>query len=224
MGGLKIYHIFNRGTDKRKIFISDNDKARFIHNMYEFNDTAPALKFNLEIKEKDKSVHSRDKLVKIHSFCLMSNHYHFICEEIRDGGISLFMKKLQGGYARGFNEKYKRSGHLFGSKYKSILIQDEIYLLQMGCYIHSNSLDLWKSKWRKTKLEKEEKKEALSFLEKYRWSSYLDYAGGKNFPSVIDKDLLEGAFKIYGGHKKFFTQWLNQFVTNTEKIKRYLLG
>ncbi len=127
----------------------------------------------------------------------MGNHYHLLLSERREGGLSLFLRKLNVGYANYFNERYKRSGTLFQGRTKKIHVNSDAYFLHILHYIHLNPLDFLKGaeEWRT--LEIQNSKKALEYLEKYRWSSYLDYCGKKNFPSVINKDLFGDVFRNY---------------------------
>lgn len=219
---LRFYHIFNRGVEKRDIFLDDTDKVRFIHDLYEFNDTSPAPRFSENLSGED-TPSKRNKLVSIACFSLMPNHHHLLLGETEERKRTLFVKKLHGGYARAFNEKHKRSGYLFQGRYKKVLIKNEQQLLQIVCYIHANPLDLWRASWKETKLTPDELIEALYFLEKYRWSSHLDYLGKKNFPSVIDKAFLEKVFGEYGGYEKFFVNWVRFYQKESETLKDFSL-
>ncbi len=203
------YHIFNRGVEKREIFVDNSDRIRFVHDLYEFNDENPASEFS-RIKKESKA-RQRVKLVKLLAFCLMPNHHHLLCEEEKSGRISLFMKKLHGGYARAFNEKHRRSGYLFQGRYKKVKIESDSHLLQEVCYIHANPLKLWRSNWKEDKLTSIEVEEAVQFLEGYRWSSHLDYLGKNNFPSVTEREFLTRIFDKYEGYKSFFVNWLKFF-------------
>ena len=130
-------------------------------------------------------------MVKIHGWCIMKNHYHLLVSEEVDNGISTFIRKLNIGYAKFFNEKYHRSGTLFQGRTKKILIEREQQFNYILHYIHLNPLDYLKgaSAWRVRDTEKiKSASAALNYLEKYRWSSYLDYCGTSNFPSLISTD------------------------------------
>jgi len=187
----EIYHILNRGVDKRKIFLDKQDYFRFIHDLFEFNDqnlvnntfyAFQKFKNNVtELREIKRS--SRKLLVDIFAFCLMPNHYHLLLSPRVKDGVSKFMHKLGTAYVKYFNQKYQRKGTLFEGRYKSILITNESHFYHLPYYIHSNPLDLKFPEWRKGKLRNH--KEALKFLEGYRWSSYLDYIGKKNFTKSI---------------------------------------
>ncbi len=224
-------HVLNRGVDKRIIFLDDHDRLRFIHDLFEFNDEANATnnyyafqKYNVIARRYMEYDTARGKtprklLVDVHAFCLMPNHYHLLLNERSEKGISRFMKKLNMGYARYFNEKYKRSGALFQGRYKSIPITTNAHFIHIPYYIHLNPLDLEYPEWRKRELSSVTK--AMDFLKTYRWSSHLDYAGIKNFPSITQRELLTDYF---GGHKKYIDaikDWLKSM--ELENMKSLLL-
>lgn len=211
---MTLYHILNRGVDKRKIFLDDKDYFRFIHDLFEFNDLAPANNSSYFFQKKYNNIRrrcaekTRKLLVKIHAFCLMPNHYHLLLSELTENGIQLFIKKLNGGYAKYFNAKYKRTGALFEGRYKRVIIKEEAHFIHLPYYIHLNPLDLMTPEWRERKLNNFIK--AVKFLDSYRWSSHLDYAGEKNFPSVTQRDFL---LDFFGGHKRYkrgITEWLKE--------------
>lgn len=205
---MDIYHVLSRGVDKRKIFLSNRDYFRFIHNLFEFNNSeqsssSPRRTFNQcsdiarrYIGQKDRR--KRKLLVDIHAFCLMPNHYHLLLSPRVEGGISKFMKKVNMGYAKYFNIKNGRKGALFESRYKSILIEDESHFMYLPHYIHLNPLDLHMPEWRERKLRSVTG--AIKFLENYRWSSFPDYIGQKNFPSITNRDFL---LEVFGGMDKY---------------------
>jgi putative transposase len=126
----------------------------------------------------------------------MPNHYHMLVSEKIEDGIPLFMKKLNMGYARHFNEKYKRSGALWQGKYKKLLIERDGHFMYIPYYIHLNPLDLVMPSWRNGKVRKFSN--ALRYLESYRWSSHLDYIGLKNFPSVTQREFLSDVLGTKG--------------------------
>jgi|SRR3989344_8710840 len=200
---MELFHLLNRGVEKRQIFLDNQDRARFVHDLYEFNDTAPAANTQRragdlpEMFELRTRTFERERIVDIHGWCVMGNHYHLLVSEIADGGITKFIRKLNIGYAMYFNERYKRTGTLFQGRTKKIHITSDAYFLHILHYIHLNPLDFLKGaeSWRT--LEVRNAKTALSHLEKYRWSSYLDYCGKKNFPSVVNKELFSDVFKNY---------------------------
>ena len=99
------YHIYNRGTDKRQIFSDNADYVRFIHYLYGFNDNKIIPNFSRDIEGGPASnIKPRDLLVEIVAFCLMPNHFHLILKQVKDGGITKFMRKLSTGYVMYFNK------------------------------------------------------------------------------------------------------------------------
>jgi putative transposase len=213
-----IYHIFNRGVDKRRVFMEEKDYFRFIHDLWEFNDWAPAPSSffhkksftTSEVKPPndftDGSRGEKGSLVEILAYCLMPNHYHLMLRQKVENGISDFMRKVGTGYTVFFNQKHKRTGTLLDGTYKIAEIEEQKHFIYLPYYIHLNPLDLKFPEWREGKIKNS--KEAIKFLEEYRWSSHLDYLGKENFPSVIKKNFLQ---KIFGGetkYKKSFEKWL----------------
>ena len=120
------------------------------------------------------------------------------------------MKKLNMGYAKYFNTKYKRSGALFQGRYKSVLIKDEAHFIHLPYYIHLNPLDLIAPKWRERELTTSNVVNIERFLEKYRWSSYLDYIGKENFPSVTQREFLQEFFGSPEEYKRDILKWLKE--------------
>lgn len=201
---MELYHILNRGVDKRNIFLDSQDYVRFVHNLYEFNDTAPALEFTRRnIYNQNvgpRRSHIRERLVEIHGWVLMKNHYHLLLSELTEGGLTRFLMKLNVGYAKYFNERYTRTGTLFQGRTKKILIEHDAHFLYILHYVHLNPLDYLKgaTAWReRDKSFIKNTKEALEYLNEYRWSSYLDYCGKKNFPSILTKDIFESVSDTY---------------------------
>jgi putative transposase len=215
---MDLYHVLNRGVDKKTLFQDDRDRLRFVHDMFEFNDTAPAGNthhfFLREIKNKsfdkdntDRNLDlrspnigwrpARKQIVDIHAWCLMGNHYHLLLSERVAGGLTLFIRKLNIGYAKYFNERYDREGTLFQGRTKKKLITSDAYFLHILNYIHLNPLDFhsFAKTWRERRINDHVR--ALAELSKYRWSSYQDYCGQRNFPSIINMSLFKDVFTDY---------------------------
>ena len=184
-----LFHVLNRGVEKRRLFMDDQDHARFVHDLYEFNDKKPAPEFSRRPMWDFVNPTLRERIVDIHGWCLMDNHYHLLLSERVEGGMTKFLRKLNVGYANYFNERYTRSGTLFQGRTKKIRIERDAHFLYILHYIHLNPLDQLQGakKWREGEVASAQK--ALEYLDSYRWSSYLDYCGTKNFPSVITTKL-----------------------------------
>ena len=135
------YHIYNRGVDKRDIFMNKADLDRFALSVKEFNTVNPigSIK-DLMLKKKDSDVGRPNLLVSIVCYCFNPNHFHFIVKQEADGGISEFFKRLLGGYTKYFNLMHHRNGALFQGRFKSNLIDDDAYFLKIRPYTHLNYL------------------------------------------------------------------------------------
>ncbi len=219
----EIYHIYNRGVDKRIIFLDDQDRFHFIHDLFEFNDQRPAPPLNIAARKLHRQSLEddlpmvgvkldrgpREFLVEILAFCLMDNHFHLMLRQRIENGITLFMRKLGTGYANYFNRKYKRTGRLFEGIFKSVRLAQESHFIHLPYYIHLNPLDYSMPQWRNKEVESAPK--AMEYLEKYRWSSHLDYMGIKNFPSVTQRDFLLSFFDGDRGYKEKFLKQLQDF-------------
>lgn len=206
-----LYHVLNRGVDKREIFFDSQDYARFIHNLYEGNDSSP-IKNTARIIMSDircRSLKKRERLVDIHGWCLMKNHFHLLLSQRVDKGISRFIQKVNIGYVKFFNLKYKRTGTLFQGKTKKVLIESEPHFYHILHYVHLNPLDYFEgaSEWRERSIKNSDA--AIAYLKKYKWSSYLDYCGVKNFPSIISRNVFGDVFNDYD---KEVRSYLNSIV------------
>jgi putative transposase len=194
---MELWHVLNRGVDKRTIFLDDRDRFRFAHGLALFNTRLPANNttyiLETQINDLRNRYESEDRIVDIHAWCLMDNHYHLLLSERAEGGMTLFLRKLNIGYANYFNERYERSGGLFQGRTKKKNIDSDRYFLHILHYIHLNPLDILRGNksWREGKVPST--KEALKHLSEYRWSSYLDYSGRSNFPSILTTELFSEA-------------------------------
>ncbi|MBI2023489.1 transposase [Candidatus Giovannonibacteria bacterium] len=204
----EIYHIFNRGVEKREIFLDDLDRERFMRGLYVFNDTYPFINGNRKSNVREVGLLSKDreKLVEILAFVLMPNHYHLMVKQIAENGITEFIRKLGTGYTNYFNLRYKRVGPLFQGKYKCALIKDDKYFMYLPHYIHLNPIGINLPKMRQANVKN--LNQTVSFLESYRWSSYPYYIGKNNFFEIIDNKLLKEVFETPQQYKNNIIQWL----------------
>ena len=199
---MELWHVLNRGVDGRNLFLDSQDYVRFVHNLYQFNDSAPAPQSTRRSAldsyvgfRKPNIQQERDLLVNIHGWVLMKNHYHLLISERIEGGITLFLRKLNIGYANYFNERYDRVGTLFQGRTKKILVGRHEHVLYLLHYIHLNPLDYLKGAqdWRvRSRGSVRSVREALAYLDSYRWSSYLDYCKKRNFPSILTTSFFTG--------------------------------
>jgi len=188
-----IYHVYNRGVDKREIFSCDNDRRRFISCLYFYNDLNSAKNITRLVELTMGTQDERDKLVEILAFVLMPNHFHLLLKPVAQDGISEFMKKIGIGYTHYFNIKYDRTGCLFQGKYKHTRIDTEEQLQYIPFYIHFNPLGLINPDWKQRTLENFDR--SFDFLKTYPWSSLGEYVGNStNYSMIIDKSILSENF------------------------------
>lgn len=182
------YHIYSRGVEKRKIFLNTKDYDRFVALLYIMNQDVPFRMDNFlqahknNLREIFKEERDRN-LVSILGYCLMPNHFHLILYEHTERGISKFMGKLLTAYSMYFNTKYERSGPLLTRPFRSEHIKDESQYLYIFSYVHLNPLSIIEKNWKENGIRN--KKEAEKFLEKYQFSSYLDFLKDNRPESVI---------------------------------------
>ena len=131
------YHIFNRGVDKREVFMDKGDLFYFLDNLIILNRegrTASTVDKHARKRQK-RNAKSHKPLVEIVAYALLPNHFHLILKEITPGGISKFMQKLGTSYTMFFNQKYERSGALFQGRFKAKSIAD---LTTLSAYVNLN--------------------------------------------------------------------------------------
>ena len=113
-----LHHVMGRGIERTTIFRTDQDREDFLNRLADL-----CLDGNLNV----------------YAWSLLSNHFHLLVRTARQP-ISRSMRKLLTGYVVNFNLRHKRHGHLFQNRYKSILCEDDPYLLELTRYIHLNPL------------------------------------------------------------------------------------
>ena len=131
----EIYHVFNRGVDKRVIYNDNKDYIRFYESLYYFNCVEPTTNLGFAKIQNYKSV---QKLVAIEAYCLLPNHFHLLVKQKVDGGISEFIRRITSGYASYYNLKHKRNGALFQGKFKRVHIQSNEQYNYLLAYVNEN--------------------------------------------------------------------------------------
>lgn len=183
-----IFHVFNRGVEKRDIFVDNVDRSRFADSLFLYNDARPVENSRVCGQTRLEDKDNRDRMVDILAFVMMPNHFHLIVRPLVENGLTEFMRKMGTGYTNYFNIKHERVGPLFQGKFKSVLIEDEEYLTYLPFYIHFNPLDLIESNWKEREISDWER--AAHFLLSYRWSSLADYCGQNYYSKTLNKEFL----------------------------------
>lgn len=152
-----LYHVTNRGNDRKPIFKDDIDRKGF-----------------LEILARSLAVYS----VKLYSFVLMNNHFHLLVETPL-GNLSQFMRHFNISYTSAFNRRHRRTGHLYQGRYKSFLVEEDAYLSMVSRYIHLNPVKIGSNRIKPVA-------EQLDILWKYKWSSLPGFVALKNRWLLVD--------------------------------------
>lgn len=206
----EFYHVYNRGTDKREIFLKDHDFERFLQSLHLFNDALFTTPRSLHQKVKALSMadvydFERDHYVDVISYCLIPNHYHLLVRQRKQGGISKLMHKLDMGYSHYLNNRLDRSGTLYEGAFKAIHVDHEAYLEYLPVYIHLNVLDLGGFDWREGSVK--DWKTALDFLSRYRWSSHCAYMGKKQYLPLIKADTIQELYRDTDDYVSHLKSW-----------------
>lgn len=124
------YHLYNRGVEKRNIFMEDQDYAVFLGYLKQY--------LTLRKGSDPQSAKSLANEVELVAFCFMPNHFHLLAKQNTINGITKLMRAICTNYVMYFNKKYDRIGTLFQGKYKGVLVDSDTYLLHLSRYIHLN--------------------------------------------------------------------------------------
>ena len=168
-----LYHVFNRGLDRRNLFWDDRDRGYFLDSM-----ALGVERFHVEL----------------HAYCLMTNHFHLLVGTPL-GNISHFMQSLQTRYGGHFNMRHGRSGYVFQGPYAAKLVEGDEYLLTMSRYIHLNAVRLGRNKDRPLA-------EVVEELRAYRWSSYREYIGYAKRKEWLSYVAVEAHVQEVMGHRR----------------------
>ncbi len=179
--------------------MDDYDRKLFLKYLHILNDAdieSPSRNFSLHLQSQAIS----KRLTNICAFCLMPNHFHLVLYECRPGGISKLLQRLGTAFTMYFNEKYERSGALFQGGFKSRLIEDEAYLMQVIDYLHLNPIQHKEAGGARKTLSKSD----MTLLDEYPWSSFNDYCGKKTYPNILQRDVLNEHLEM----PKDYRAWL----------------
>lgn len=213
----EIYHVYNRGTDKRVICNDEYDADRFLQSLVEFNTLDPIgslyehsfIKKRLLGSSTSKSKEVVDdgvgKLVNIIAYCLNTNHYHLILEQLEDRGIERFMQRFGTGYTKYFNNKYERSGVLFQGRFQSVHIASNEQLLYVSTYVNLN--------FRVHKYDTID-----MFRIRSSWDEYIE-EGDTESSDVCSKERILEQFQHAAQYKEFSEQMLVGMIEKKQRMK-----
>ncbi len=201
------YHIFNRGVDKRKIFLDEGDQQYFLDNLIILNRSGQSKsKVDKHARQREKQKASLyEPIVEIVALALLPNHFHLLLKEIIPGGITKFMQKLGTSYSRFFNEKYERSGALFQGRFKAKDVAD---LVAVSAYVNLNFVHHGY----------DTKKDLVR-------TSYFEYVDPESVHEPIcNKEEIKNILDISGGVKRYISDaksWSKIFVDTHKEDKNF---
>lgn len=202
------YHIYNRGTDKREIFLDENDKKRFIKLLFVANGSTPFVFRDFPIGLPYAEFDRGEIIVAIGAYCLMQNHFHILIKETTEQGITKFLSKVLTSYSSYFNKKYKRSGRLFEGTFKAKHVDSDEYLKYLFAYTHLNPVKIFDPEWKENGISN--RPESKKFLANYGYSSYSDYQGVTRPESkILEKEMFPEYFSTTKDFDVFIDEWLD---------------
>jgi REP element-mobilizing transposase RayT len=162
-----LQHVMARGIERRKIFWDDKDRASFLERL---------------------AVILEETQTQCYAWALIPNHFHLLLR-IGQTPLSTVMRRLMTGYAVTFNIRHRRSGHLFQNRYKSVVCEEDTYLLELTRYIHLNPL--------RARLV-----EDLKSLDKYPWTGHSAILGRRKNPLLPKEPNKSNKLNKPNGHDK----------------------
>ena len=206
----EFYHLYNRGTEKRDIFLDTQDYDRFLSLLYLSNSSERVdIKLQGRTLEKILLIDRNDILLDIVAYCLMPNHFHLLIKVREENVVGKFMQKMLTAYTMYFNKKYERTGSLFQGKFKSSHVGDDRYLKYLFAYIHLNPVKLIDPPWKENGIT--DKDAAEKFLQKFKYSSFLDYTQTyKRLPhKIINPEILPAYAENEKDFERMVFEWLS---------------
>jgi putative transposase len=149
-----VYHVYNRGVEKRIIFLDKQDYKVMLGYLKEYLSPPPAMEERIKksfilqgrtFKGLERLPNNFFKKIELLAYCLMPNHFHFLIKQNDDkNSLREFMQSLISRYATYFNKRHERIGSLFQGKYKATMVENEGYIFHLSRYIHINPAEYTK--------------------------------------------------------------------------------
>lgn len=180
-----VYHVTCRGNERRKIFLDDDDRRRFLAVLAE----------SLAIYQ-----------VVLYGYVLMSNHFHMVVQTVR-ANLSEFMRRFNICYTGWFNYHHNICGHLYQGRYKALLVDADTYLLELSRYVHLNPV-------RVGKFRRADYRAQWQYLRGYPWSSVLGYVNEKWTVDFVDYDMVLDMVGGRRAYQRFVIEGLRDGVSD----------
>ncbi|MEK7086621.1 MAG: transposase [Patescibacteria group bacterium] len=213
-----VVHITKRGTRGTDIVRDFEDRHRFVKSLFLLNDTHMDSYWHQETADLPLFVRpehwpEREPLVHILAWTLLSNHFHFLIQEIREGGTAKFMQRFGGSLSMCFNLKYKEKGSLFQSAYHARAVDETSHLNYLVFYILvKNVLEMYPGG---LIAAYDDFDHAWEWAAQYRFSSFKDHISGVPSPIIDDTDgLLEGLLGKGDSSKQEMKELLSMYMSS----------
>lgn len=211
----QIYHVYNRGVERRPVFTNKWEFKRGIDTLwyYRFSDLPFRLSRFLNLPESERKQvldnlnKGGQKLVEFIAYCLMPNHFHFLLKQLKDNGISTFLSNFTNSYTKYFNTKQNRIGPLFEGVFKAVLVETDEQLVHLSRYIHLNPVTSYIVKTKD--------------LEQYLWSSLPEYLNTSPEP-ICQKGHILSFFPSAQEYRKFLLDQIS-YAQQIDKMKHLLI-
>jgi len=166
-GGL--YHVTSRGDRREDIYVDDEDREEWLSLLGRV-----CSRFNW----------------RCHAYCLMDNHYHIVIETA-EANLSKGMRQLNGVYTQYYNRRHNRVGHVFQGRFKGIMVEQDVYLLELARYVVLNPL----------------RANMVKDIQSWKWSSYHIMTGKLPVPPWLEINWILGQFSKQ--RKRAITHYIN---------------
>lgn len=135
----EVYHVFSRSIARYRIFTGNKDRQRMLMILRYYRQMETKVKFSRFLEYPDQHGKGNDdQLIDIIAYCLMPTHIHLILRQLKEEGISTYMRKVLNSYARYFNTRYDRKGPLYEGRFRHVLVESGEQLYHLTRYIHLN--------------------------------------------------------------------------------------
>lgn len=208
----QIYHVFNRGVERRNVFTSKRDYKRAIETIKYYQLKLPPYKLSKFLIQNQQTLEelraqNTDFCVEIIAYCLMPNHFHLVLKQLTDKGISKFISNFTNSYTRYFNTKNVRNGHLFQGAFKAVRVESDEQLVHLSRYVHINPVISYLIK--------------VNDLVSYEYSSLSEYLGLNN-QGFCNTELVMNSFSEPKDYRKYLEDQIS-YIRDLENITHLLL-
>lgn len=209
----EIYHVFNRGIDRRPIFTSKREYQRMMTAVWLYRYAYPGANLSqyLDLSDEqkrvlEKTLEEKTPQISLLAYCLMPNHFHLVVRQEVQDGIRKFLANISNSYTRYFNLKRKRVGPLLQGTFKAVRVESDEQFLHLTRYVHLNPVVSYLCKLEKLPL--------------YSWSSYREYLSPRDM-KLCNKEVVQSLISLKNYAK--FVKDQADYASNLKKVRHLTL-